>query len=74
MELTAVVEAMKILPDHMHIWVMTDSAYVKNGITQSVENWISWKNSQGARVANKSSGEKLLESVNRINRMEWSWV
>jgi ribonuclease HI len=74
MELTAVVEAIKILPDQMHVWVMTDSAYVKNGITQWVANWVrsGWKNSQGARVANKSLWEKLLESVNRMDRVEWS--
>jgi hypothetical protein len=34
MELLAVTEALANIPDGMHVWIMTDSAYVKNGITQ----------------------------------------
>jgi ribonuclease HI len=50
MELTAVVEALRGLPDQMRVWIMTDSAYVKNGITQWVLDWLAnhWKNSKGA--------------------------
>jgi hypothetical protein len=33
-----------------------------------------WKNSSGARVANKSVWERLIASVNRMRRVEWSWV
>jgi hypothetical protein len=46
MELLAVTEALAIIPDQMHVWIMTDSAYVKNGITQWVSNWRrnGWKN------------------------------
>jgi ribonuclease HI len=56
MEILAVTEALANIPDDMHVWIMTDSAYVKNGITQWVSNWIrnGWKNSSGARVSNKS--------------------
>jgi ribonuclease HI len=76
MELLAVTEALANLPDGMHVWVMTDSAYVKNGITQWVPNWIrnGWKNSSGNRVANKSLWERLIAGVNRMRRVEWSWV
>jgi ribonuclease HI len=34
MELMAVIEAMRIIPEQMHVCARTDSAYVKNGITQ----------------------------------------
>jgi ribonuclease HI len=76
MELLAVTEALANLPDGMHVWVMTDSAYVKNGITQWVPTWIrnNWRNSGGARVANKSLWERLIAGVNRMRRVEWSWV
>jgi ribonuclease HI len=76
MELLAVTEALANLPDGMHVWVMTDSPYVKNGITQWVPTWIrnGWKNSGGARVANKSLWERLIAGVNRMRRVEWSWV
>jgi ribonuclease HI len=76
MEILAVTEALANLPDGMHVWIMTDSAYVKNGITQWVPTWIrnGWKNSGGARVANKSLWERLIAAVSRMKRVEWSWV
>jgi ribonuclease HI len=76
MEILAVVEALANIPDGMHVWVMTDSAYVKNGITQWVPNWIrnNWKNSGGARVSNQSLWKRLIAAVERMKRVEWSWV
>jgi ribonuclease HI len=76
MELLAVAEALRMIADQMHVWIMTDSAYVKNGITQWVSNWLKngWKNASGARVANKSLWERLIAAVNRMRRVEWSWV
>jgi ribonuclease HI len=76
MELLAVTEALANIPDDMHVWIMTDSAYVKNSITPWVANWVrnGWKNSRGARVANKSLWERLIAAVNRMRRVEWSWV
>jgi ribonuclease HI len=76
MELAAVVEALSVLPEQMYVWVMTDSAYVKNGITQWLPNWIAnkWQNSQGNRVANKTLWEKSMEKVQRMKRVEWSWM
>jgi ribonuclease HI len=76
MEVLAVTEALANIPDGMHVWIMTDSAYVKNGITQWVANWIrnGWKNAGGVRVANRSLWERLIAAVGRMRRVEWSWV
>jgi ribonuclease HI len=76
MEILAVTEALANIPDGMHVWVMTDSAYVKNGITQWVSNWIrnGWKNAGGVRGSNKSLWQKLIAAVGRMKRVEWSWV
>jgi ribonuclease HI len=76
MEILAVTEALANIPDGMHVWIMTDSAYVKNGITQWVPNWIrnGWKNAGGARVSNKSLWDRLIAAVGRMRRVEWSWV
>jgi ribonuclease HI len=76
MEILAVTEALANIPDGMHVWIMTDSAYVKNGITQWVSNWVrnGWKNSSGVRVSNKSLSLKLIAAVERMRRVEWSWV
>jgi hypothetical protein len=53
MELRAVIEALRALPDGSHVWASTDSCYVKRGITEWLPGWIArkWKNSQGAQVA-----------------------
>jgi ribonuclease HI len=76
MEILVVTEALANIPDQMHVWIMTDSAYVKNGVTQWVCNWQwnGWKNSSGARVANKSLWDRLIAAVDRMRRVEWSWV
>jgi ribonuclease HI len=76
MEILAVTEALAHISDDMHVWIMTDSAYVKNGITQWVPNCIRncWKNSGGVRVSNKSLWEDLSAAVNRMRKVEWSWV
>jgi ribonuclease HI len=76
MEILAVTEALANIPDGMHLWIVTDSSYVKNGITQWVANWRRnvWKNSGGARVASKSLWETLIAAVDRMRRVEWSWV
>jgi hypothetical protein len=76
MEIRAVVEALGVLPEGMHGWVLTDAVYVKNGITQWLPKWMnnSWKNSQGTPVANKSLWQKLYAEVSRQARAEGSWV
>jgi ribonuclease HI len=68
MELTAVIEALSALPEQMHVWVMTDSAYVKNGIMQWSPVWTKnkWTNSKDGQVANRSLWERLMAQVGRI--------
>jgi ribonuclease HI len=76
MEIRAVVEALRTLSEQMHVWISTDSAYVKEGITKRLPNWLRnrWRNSQGAAVANKTLCQKLYELVGKQRRVEWSWV
>jgi hypothetical protein len=40
MELRAVIEALSLLPEGMVVWISTDSAYVKKGITEWMGSWI----------------------------------
>jgi ribonuclease HI len=70
MEIRAVVEASRVLAEGMHVWVSTDSAYVKKGITEWLPNWIrnGWRNSQGAAVANKSLWQALIHAVSRVSQ------
>jgi ribonuclease HI len=75
-EILAVVEAFRVLPETMHVWVSTDSAYVKKRITELLPNWVrnGWRNSKKAAVANKTLWQKLFEMVGRHRMVEWSWV
>jgi ribonuclease HI len=70
MEICAVVEVLRALPEGMHVCVSTDSAYVKNGITEWFPGWIRnyWRNSKGAAVANKSLWQALMNAVSRMRK------
>jgi ribonuclease HI len=76
MELRAVIEALRVLPDNIHVSVSTNSAYVKRGITEWLPGWRwnGWRNAKGAAVANRTMWEKLIELVSRMPKVEWSWV
>ena len=62
MELTAVVEALKLVKFPCKIKIFSDSAYVVNGFLQGwIYNWIKkdWKTSDGSPVKNKELWEEL---------------
>lgn len=80
MELRAVIEGLKALREPCAVTVITDSQYVKNGITQWLENWKShgWrkkkKGESGTRdVLNRDLWERLDAAAAR-HRVEWEWV
>jgi ribonuclease HI len=76
MEIRAVVEALRFLPEGMNVCISTDSAYVERGVTEWVNGWAvnDWRTSTGAAVAHKSLWQNLLELKNGYARLEWSWV
>jgi ribonuclease HI len=76
MEIRAIVEAFRTLPQGMHVWISTDYAYVKSGGAQWIGNWIknSWRTGNGTPVANESLWQKLIEVVKLPKRVEWSWM
>ena len=67
MELTAVIEALKVLKRPCKVNVYSDSAYVVNAFLQ---NWIygwmkkSWKTAGGSPVKNKELWQELLDLTN----------
>lgn len=75
MELTAVIKALEILKRECTIDIYTDSKYVKDGITQWLNNWKknNWKNSKKQEVLNRDLWEQLdnLQCKHKIN---WYWV
>ncbi len=75
MELTAAIKAIEFLDTNDVINLLTDSNYVKNGITSWIKNWKinNWKNSSKEPVKNKDLWERLDE-LNSIKSVNWQWV
>ena len=75
MELIAAIETLKALKKYTEICIITDSNYVKKGITEWLPSWKknNWKTSSKKEVKNRSLWEELEELVNR-NKVDWLWV
>ena len=75
MELTAAIEALKALKEPCEVEVITDSEYLKNGITSWVPNWKrrQWMTSQKKPVINRDLWEELDELV-AGHKVTWSWT
>jgi ribonuclease HI len=75
MELTAAIEGLRTLKEQCDVEVVTDSEYVKNGITQWIDGWKkrNWMTSQKKPVINRDLWEALDEQAAR-HKMKWSWT
>ncbi len=75
MELTAVLQGLLALKRESRVRVVTDSQYVKNGITQWIHNWKrnGWKTAGKQAVKNADLWRQLDEAVAR-HQVEWQWV
>jgi len=66
MEITAVIEGLKLLKEPCNVQIYSDSAYVVNAFNQHwIENWIkkNWQNSKKEPVKNKELWLELYELV-----------
>lgn len=75
MELMAAIRALEALTVPCHITLVTDSQYVRLGITQWMEGWIrkGWKNSAGKPVKNQDLWERLNSAAAR-HSIDWRWI
>ena len=75
MELLAPIKALSSLSKKGSIVVITDSLYVKEGITNWIKIWQKndWKNSRKKSVKNKNLWQKLNNLV-KIHNVKWKWV
>jgi ribonuclease HI len=75
MELTAVIEALRMLKRPCRVRIVTDSDYVVKGMTSWIHKWREkqWKNAQGKAVANRELWEELLE-LSSGHSIEWEWI
>ncbi len=75
MELKAAVEGLRALKAPCEVEIVTDSQYLKNGITQWIARWKrnGWKTSTKAPVVNQDLWRELDEQVAR-HKTEWAWT
>ena len=75
MELTAVIESLSIIKQKSDITIITDSNYVKDGITKWIANWKNkgWKTSNKKPVKNKDLWKKL-DDLSNNHKIKWEWV
>ena len=74
MELRAALEALQALNEPCQVTLMTDSQYLKRGITEWLPNWKrrNWRR-KGGKLANVDLWMKLDEEIAR-HEIEWRWV
>ncbi|MFT5867977.1 MAG: ribonuclease HI [Paracoccaceae bacterium] len=75
MELLAAIHALEALEKPSTITIITDSAYVKGGITEWIHNWKrrGWKTSTNKPVKNDELW-KRLELAQTRHSVTWKWV
>lgn len=75
MELTAAIEALKLLNQPCKVALTTDSQYVRKGITEWLKGWKrnGWKTSTKKPVKNAELWQQLDEQTQR-HEIEWHWV
>ena len=75
MELLAAITALETLSSPSHITIVTDSVYVKDGITKWIFGWKSrgWKTAAKKPVKNEELWKRLDEATQRHD-VTWEWV
>lgn len=75
MELSAAIAALRAIPAGSEIEMVTDSQYLRNGITSWIKGWKrnGWKTAAGKPVLNRELWEALHE-LNTTRKVTWRWT
>jgi ribonuclease HI len=75
MELMAAIAALESLSRDAAITVVTDSAYVKNGVTAWIHGWKrnGWRTADKKPVKNVDLWQRL-EAAQARHRVTWAWI
>ncbi len=75
MEMTAAIEALRLLKRPCRVSVTTDSQYLVKGMTEWITGWQrkGWLNSKKEPVVNRDLWELLL-TLAKPHSVQWKWV
>lgn len=75
MELMAAISALEALTKPSELTIVTDSAYVKNGVTEWIFAWKrkNWRTAGGAAVKNVDLWQRL-EAAQSTHNVTWKWI
>lgn len=75
MELLAAINALESLTRPSRITIITDSAYVKNGVTGWIHGWKrnGWKTADKKPVKNVELWQRL-DAAQATHSVEWRWI
>ena len=75
MELTAAIEGLRSLKEPCKVEVITDSEYLKNGITTWIHGWKrnGWKTAAKKPVVNQDLWMELEQAANGHD-IQWTWT
>ena len=75
MELTAAVRGLRLLKEPCEVTIVTDSEYLKNGITQWIASWKrnGWRTKRKEPVKNQELWEELERETAR-HTTQWEWT
>jgi ribonuclease HI len=75
MELRAAIEGLRALKEPCNVEIVTDSQYLKNGITSWIHRWKQngWRTSEKKPVINQDLWQALDEQ-NERHRTRWTWT
>ncbi|MCI5896772.1 MAG: ribonuclease HI [Candidatus Aphodousia sp.] len=75
MELTAVIEALRVIKRPVPMTIFLDSQYVRNGIEKWMDGWKKkgWRTASGSAVKNVDLWQALDDLIARHD-IEWEWV
>jgi ribonuclease HI len=75
MEITAAIEGLKVLREPCEVEVVTDSEYLKNGITTWIKGWKrnGWKTAAKKPVVNQDLW-MILDDLAAQHELKWTWT
>jgi ribonuclease HI len=75
MELVAAIKALESLKKQTRVTIITDSKYLKDGMTKWINNWLSnnWRNSANKEIKNIDLWKKI-NALSQSHEILWEWV